>query len=79
MNLLLVAEASDFESVVESQLKAFDEEGDFFLLFHHEGYFFPLFLSVSSDPVEDVLCLLFLDFLICSSTFLFAEGFTFFA
>ena len=40
LNLLIVAEASDLECVVESLLETFDdEEGDFLFLFRPESFF----------------------------------------
>ena len=79
LNLLLVAvcdSASDFKSVVESLIETVDdEEGDFLFLF-----FLLLFLSISSNSeLEDILSLLFLDLFFCLSTFLFGEGFAYFA
>ena len=81
LNLLSVADTSESESVVKSLVETFDDEEDGFLfLFHPERFFLLLFLSTSSESeLEDVLCLLFLDFLFCLSTFLFGEGFATFA
>ena len=62
MNLLLVTEVSDskYKSVVELLFEIFDEEGEFLPFF-----------SISPDfQPEGVLCLLFLDFSFCLSTFL---------
>ena len=80
LNLLSVVETSESESVVEPLLETIEhEESDFLFLFHPEHFFF-LFLSISSESeLDDVLCLLFLDFLFCLSTFLFGEGFATFA
>ena len=81
LNLLSVADASESESVVKSLVEIFDdEEDDFLFLFRPERFFLLLFLSVFSESeLEDVLCLLFLDFLFCLSTFLFEESFATFA
>ena len=69
LNLLIVGEASDSESVVESLLETFDdEEGDFRFLFRSERFFFLLFFSISLDlEIEDVLSLLFLHVFFCLS------------
>ena len=84
LNLLLVAvcdSASDSKSVVESLLETVDdEEGDFLFLFRIERFVLLLFLSISSNSeLEDILSLLFLDLFFCLSTFLFGEGFAYFA
>ena len=65
LNLLSAAEASKSESVVELLLETFDDkEGDFLFLFHLERLFLLLYFSISSESeLENVLCLLFLDFL----------------
>ena len=73
--------ASDSEFVVESLLERFDdEEGDFLFFFRPKRFFLLLFLLISStSELEDVLSLLFLEFFLCLSTFLFGEGFAYIA
>ena len=71
LNLLSVAEAPETFD---------DEEGDFLFIFRPERFFLLIFLSISSEyELEDVLCLLFLDFPFCLNTFLYGEGFAAFA
>ena len=81
LDLLSAAEASECKSVVKSLLETSDdEESDFLFLFLPELFFLLLFLSISWETeLENVLCLLFLDFFFCLSIFLFGEGFATFA